>query len=159
MPTCGLVTMSARANSTKTDRNRVRCLPVSLLPHPEGQLASARFATTAAELSYVPWGYAGVVRATLSKRSPFSILSWGTGPTASECWAVTCTVSYCQNWVTSQALRDPTPVVPAVGSHPQATGAASSSSGAKVLVSTYNEPLITSEWAVAFFKEGVQRVV
>jgi pyruvate formate lyase activating enzyme len=26
--------------------------------------------------------------------------------------------------------------------------------GAKVLVSTYNEPLITAEWAVAIFKEG-----
>ena len=26
--------------------------------------------------------------------------------------------------------------------------------GAKVLVSTYNEPLITSEWAVAVFKEA-----
>src|SRR5206468_10250948 len=26
--------------------------------------------------------------------------------------------------------------------------------GAKVLVSTYNEPLITSEWAVAIFKEA-----
>lgn len=29
-----------------------------------------------------------------------------------------------------------------------------SPSGAKILVSTYNEPLITSEWAVAVFKEA-----
>ena len=26
--------------------------------------------------------------------------------------------------------------------------------GARILVSTYNEPLITSEWAVAIFKEA-----
>lgn len=60
--------------------------------------------------------------------------------------------SYCQNWVTSQALRDD-----AALSHTQPVTAADLVSMAvrkrtPVVVSTYNEPLITSEWAVEVFK-------
>jgi pyruvate formate lyase activating enzyme len=61
---------------------------------------------------------------------------------------------YCQNWVTSQALRDPHAVSPPVEASPEALVRDALDQGAKVLVSTYNEPLITSEWAVAVFKEA-----
>ena len=61
---------------------------------------------------------------------------------------------YCQNWVTSQALRDPKAVVPPLAATPQQLVQQALEQGAKVLVSTYNEPLITSEWAVAVFKEA-----
>jgi pyruvate formate lyase activating enzyme len=61
---------------------------------------------------------------------------------------------YCQNWLTSQALRDPVAGVP-----PQPVTAgqiveAALRSGARILTSTYNEPLITSEWAVEVFRAG-----
>ena len=62
--------------------------------------------------------------------------------------------SYCQNWVTSQALRDPHAVAPPSEATPAALVQEALQLGAKVLVSTYNEPLITSEWAVAVFKEA-----
>jgi pyruvate formate lyase activating enzyme len=62
--------------------------------------------------------------------------------------------SYCQNWVTSQALRDPSAVSPPVDASPQALVADARRLGARIVVSTYNEPLITSEWAVAIFKEA-----
>jgi pyruvate formate lyase activating enzyme len=61
---------------------------------------------------------------------------------------------YCQNWVTSQALRDPNAVSPPLQASPEALVRDALDQGAKVLVSTYNEPLITSEWAVAVFKEA-----
>jgi len=61
---------------------------------------------------------------------------------------------YCQNWVTSQALRDPNAVSPPLEATPEALVRDALDQGAKVLVSTYNEPLITSEWAVAVFKEA-----
>src|SRR4029079_14038149 len=61
---------------------------------------------------------------------------------------------YCQNWVTSQALRDPRAVAPPRGASPQHLVSDALRLGAKVMVSTYNEPLITSEWAVAIFKEA-----
>jgi len=62
--------------------------------------------------------------------------------------------SYCQNWVTSQALRDPQAVSPPVDVEPAALVREAVRLGSRVVVSTYNEPLITSEWAVAIFKEA-----
>jgi pyruvate formate lyase activating enzyme len=65
--------------------------------------------------------------------------------------------SYCQNWVTSQALRDPTAVSPPLQATPEKLVQDALRQGGKLMVSTYNEPLITSEWAVAVFKEARQR--
>jgi pyruvate formate lyase activating enzyme len=62
--------------------------------------------------------------------------------------------SYCQNWVTSQALRDSNAVSPPLQASPELLVREAIGQRAKILVSTYNEPLITSEWAVAVFKEA-----
>jgi len=62
--------------------------------------------------------------------------------------------SYCQNWVTSQALRDPMAVAPVARTTPQAIVRTARSQDADVVVSTYNEPLITTEWAKAVFQEA-----
>ena len=56
--------------------------------------------------------------------------------------------SYCQNWVTSQALRDPQAVSPPLDADPEALVDEALRLGGRVVVSTYNEPLITSEWGV-----------
>jgi pyruvate formate lyase activating enzyme len=61
---------------------------------------------------------------------------------------------YCQNWVSSQALRDPRAALEF-----REIGAASivemaRRAGAASVVSTYNEPLITAEWAVEVFREA-----
>jgi pyruvate formate lyase activating enzyme len=60
--------------------------------------------------------------------------------------------SYCQNWVTSQALRDPAAVAPPRDADPERLAADAVGQGARLLVSTYNEPLITAEWAAAVFR-------
>ena len=60
--------------------------------------------------------------------------------------------AYCQNWVTSQALRDPDAVSYPLQVSPEVLVRDALRQGARVLVSTYNEPLITSEWAVEVFK-------
>lgn len=58
---------------------------------------------------------------------------------------------YCQNWVTSQALRDPDAVaLPQFCSADELVGHARVHR-APVVVSTYNEPLITADWAVEVF--------
>jgi pyruvate formate lyase activating enzyme len=62
--------------------------------------------------------------------------------------------SYCQNWVTSQALRDPNAVSPPLDVSPELLVRDAVRQQARIVVSTYNEPLITSEWAVAIFKEA-----
>jgi len=62
--------------------------------------------------------------------------------------------AYCQNWVTSQALRDPAAVAGPMRVAPTELILDALHQGGRVIVSTYNEPLITSEWAVAVFKEA-----
>src|SRR5499426_4775510 len=60
--------------------------------------------------------------------------------------------AYCQNWVTSQTLRDSAAVSPPLKVTPEGLVREALDNGAKVIVSTYNEPLITSEWAAAVFR-------
>jgi pyruvate formate lyase activating enzyme len=64
---------------------------------------------------------------------------------------------YCQNWVTSQALRDPNAIAPP---HRVTAGQfvdVALRQGARIVTSTYNEPLITSEWGVEIFKLAKQK--
>ncbi|MBI2468816.1 MAG: radical SAM protein, partial [Candidatus Rokubacteria bacterium] len=60
----------------------------------------------------------------------------------------------CQNALTSQAMRDPLMGVPPQDVTPAEVVAAAKRHGARILTSTYNEPLITSEWGVHIFKAG-----
>ena len=68
-----------------------------------------------------------------------------------------CAVKNCQNALTSQALRDPAMGVPPQRVTPHEIVNLALHNRARVLTSTYNEPLITSEWAVEVFKEGRAR--
>jgi len=64
--------------------------------------------------------------------------------------------SYCQNWITSQSLRDdlalsrPEPILP------DQLVRAALNSGARLVISSYNEPLITADWAVEIFRGARQ---
>lgn len=63
-------------------------------------------------------------------------------------------VSNCQNWLTSQALRDD-----AAGTRPKAVTSErlvelARECGARMVGSSYNEPLITAEWAVEVFRKA-----
>jgi pyruvate formate lyase activating enzyme len=64
--------------------------------------------------------------------------------------------SYCQNWITSQTLRDTRAVTEPQFATPERIVALAVEHGCPVLTSTYNEPLITTEWAVEIFKLGAQ---
>jgi pyruvate formate lyase activating enzyme len=64
---------------------------------------------------------------------------------------------YCQNWFTSQSIRDPEAVGQPRDVDPGRLADLALEAGAPTVVSTYNEPLITSEWAVAVFREARDR--
>jgi pyruvate formate lyase activating enzyme len=65
-------------------------------------------------------------------------------------------VSNCQNWDISQALRDPASGhLPSLVT-PQQMVEIGKQQHARVFASSYNEPLITSEWAVEIFKEATK---
>jgi AmmeMemoRadiSam system radical SAM enzyme len=63
-------------------------------------------------------------------------------------------VHNCQNWITSQALRDPRAVAPPEEVTPKDLVRLAHEHGARIITSTYNEPLITSEWAMTVFREA-----
>lgn len=66
-------------------------------------------------------------------------------------------VSNCQNWLTSQAMRDPDSDISINYIRkisPQEMVQYAQRTHASTVVSSYNEPLITSEWAVGIFKEA-----
>jgi pyruvate formate lyase activating enzyme len=137
------------------EKNRVRCYSCGhCCPIPEGQAGVCKVRFNREGALYVPWGYVGGVQCDPIEKKPFfhaypGALAYSFGMLGCDLHC-----SYCQNWVTSQALRDPVAVSPPLAATPEALVRDALRQGAKVLVSTYNEPLITSEWAVEIFKHA-----
>jgi pyruvate formate lyase activating enzyme len=135
--------------------NRVRCFSCGhCCPIPEGQSGVCKVRFNRGGKLYVPWGYTAGMQCDPIEKKPFfhaypGALAYSFGMLGCDLHC-----GYCQNWVTSQALRDPHAVSPPLTATPHALVRDAIDQGAKVLVSTYNEPLITSEWAVAVFKEA-----
>ncbi len=105
----------------------------------------------------VPWGYVAALQADPIEKKPFSHVL--PGATALTFGMLGCDFhcDYCQNWLTSQALRNPASNVAGNlvrTTTPQEVVKMARRYRAEVIVSSYNEPLITSEWAVAIFKEA-----
>ena len=135
------------------DRNRLRCYSCGhACPIPDGQAGVCKVRYNRGGKLYVPWGYVGGVQCDPIEKKPFfhaipGALAYSFGMLGCDLHC-----SYCQNWVTSQALRDPAAISAPLAATPQALVEDALAQDAKVVVSTYNEPLITSEWAVAIFK-------
>lgn len=137
---------------------RVRCVACGhrcLIPPGRDGICRVRF--NDAGVLRVPWGYAAGLQLDPVEKKPFfhalpgaTALSFGMLGCDYHC-------GYCQNWITSQALRDLTAVVPPREVTPGEITDAAVRAGARIVTSTYNEPLITSEWAVAVFREAKAR--
>jgi pyruvate formate lyase activating enzyme len=102
----------------------------------------------------VPYGYVAGAQSDPVEKKPFFHALPGARAFSFGMLGCDLHCSYCQNWVTSQALRDPRAVAPAYETTPEDLVRNARAQGAQIVVSTYNEPLITSEWAVAVFKEA-----
>jgi pyruvate formate lyase activating enzyme len=135
------------------ERNRLRCFACGhCCPIADGQVGVCKVRYNQGGKLYVPWGYVGGVQCDPIEKKPFfhaypGALAYSFGMLGCDLHC-----SYCQNWVTSQALRDPSAVSPPLEASPELLVRDALRQGAKVLVSTYNEPLITAEWAVEIFK-------
>src|SRR5690349_3410944 len=135
--------------------DRVRCYACGHeCPIPDGAVGVCKVRVNDGGHLRVPWGYVGGVQCDPIEKKPFfhafpGALAYSFGMLGCDLHC-----GYCQNWVTSQALRDPAAVAPPRRATPETLVETVVDRGARVLVSTYNEPLITSEWAVAIFKEA-----
>ncbi|HYM62543.1 MAG TPA: AmmeMemoRadiSam system radical SAM enzyme [Thermoanaerobaculia bacterium] len=104
----------------------------------------------------VPRGYVAALQVDPIEKKPFFhaypgalALSFGMLGCDYHC-------GYCQNWVTSQALRDPVAGAAPQDIEPSEIVRLAIENGATVVTSTYNEPLITTEWAVEVFRKARQ---
>jgi pyruvate formate lyase activating enzyme len=100
----------------------------------------------------VPWGYVGALQLDPVEKKPFFHAIPGSRALSFGMLGCDFHCGYCQNWVTSQALRDPESTTQAQQITPDLFVKQALHHGARIVTSTYNEPLITSEWAVAIFK-------
>ncbi len=133
-------------------KDRLRCYACGHeCPIPDGAVGVCKVRFNRGGKLYVPWGYVGGVQCDPVEKKPF--FHARPGALAFSFGMLGCDLhcSYCQNWVTSQALRDPQAVAPPLDADPAALANEAVRLGARIVVSTYNEPLITSEWAVEIF--------
>jgi pyruvate formate lyase activating enzyme len=135
------------------DNGKVECTACghrcTVLPGREG-ICKVRF--NRGGTLFAPRGYVAGLAVDPIEKKPFyhafpgrSALSFGMLGCDYHC-------SYCQNWITSQALRDPAAGTPPTPIAPEKIVGLALEHHTPVITSTYNEPLITSEWAVEIFR-------
>jgi pyruvate formate lyase activating enzyme len=108
----------------------------------------------------VPWGYVAGLQADPIEKKPFYHVLSGNYALTFGMLGCDFHCANCQNWVSSQFLRDPAADA-SIGYlrriSPEQIVKAAKRAGAPVIASSYNEPLITSEWAVSIFKLAVEQ--
>lgn len=141
------------ALSEKLSGGKVRCLACAhrcVLSEGASGICGVRF-NSGGEL-LAPWGYVSGAAPDPIEKKPFSHVLPGARTLSFGMYGCNFRCGFCQNWHISDLKA-------AGGSEPEETSpaalaAAGAAAGARLLISTYNEPLITAEWAAAVFAEG-----
>ncbi|MGH2469759.1 MAG: radical SAM protein, partial [Chloroflexota bacterium] len=100
----------------------------------------------------VPSGYVGALQCDPVEKKPFFHVLPGTAALTFGMLGCDLHCAYCQNWITSQALRDPAAGTAATEVRPEQLAQLAAHYGARIIASSYNEPLITAEWAHEVFR-------
>jgi pyruvate formate lyase activating enzyme len=139
----------------RIDAGRIRCVACGhRCPIPDGAVGVCKVRYNNGGHLRVPWGYVAGVQCDPVEKKPFFHAYPGSLAYSFGMLGCDLHCGYCQNWVTSQALRDPAARTPPVARSPRELVDEAVSLGARLLVSTYNEPLITAEWGVAVFRKA-----
>jgi len=101
---------------------------------------------------YAPAGYVAALQCDPTEKKPFFHCLPGSDTLTFGMLGCDFHCGYCQNWLTSQALRDDTAGVTPTDVTADDLVQLARRHGAKLVGSSYNEPLITAEWAVEVFK-------
>lgn len=102
----------------------------------------------------VPMNYVAALACDPTEKKPFFHVLPGSDTLTFGMLGCDLHCGYCQNWLTSQALRDD-----AAGTSPTLVSSdrlvsTAKAYGAAMVGSSYNEPLITAEWAVEVFQKA-----
>ncbi len=113
----------------------------------------------------VPWGYVAGAAIDPIEKKPFAHFLPGSDALTFGMLGCNLRCDFCQNWFSSQTLRDPEAeggVDSIQKVQPDKLVQHAVRGGAAVIASSYNEPLITSEWAFDIFtlavREGIKCV-
>jgi pyruvate formate lyase activating enzyme len=137
------------------ERNRVRCFACGhCCPIPDGHPGVCKVRFHRGGKLYVPYGYVNALHLDPIEKKPFFHALPGSAALSFGMLGCDLHCGYCQNWVSSQTLRDPMASLHAHEISPKQIVKEAITCGASSIVSTYNEPLITAEWAVAVFREA-----
>ncbi|HYX22183.1 MAG TPA: AmmeMemoRadiSam system radical SAM enzyme, partial [Thermoanaerobaculia bacterium] len=121
---------------------RLRCYSCGhRCPIPEGREGVCKVRFRKHDVLEVPRGYVGALQCDPIEKKPFFHVHPGALAYSFGMLGCDLHCSYCQNWVTSQALRDPSAISPPLRATPEKLVQQAVRQGARVLVSTYNEPL------------------
>jgi pyruvate formate lyase activating enzyme len=132
---------------------RVRCVACGhRCVIPPGREGICRVRFNEGGVLRVPFGYVAGLHADPIEKKPFYHVLPGAKALSFGMLGCDLHCSFCQNWLTSQALRDEAARAPVEEISAAEIVAAARRTGARVVTSTYNEPLITSEWAAAVFR-------
>jgi pyruvate formate lyase activating enzyme len=141
----------------KLEGDKVRCFACAhrcLIRDGQRGICQVRF--NHAGVLYVPYGYTvGLNPDPIEKKPLYHVLP---GATALTFGMLGCDFHcpFCQNWLTTQALRDEAAGVPPRPITAEQVIDLALQSGSRAVISSYNEPLITAEWAAAIFKLAKQ---
>ncbi len=149
---------AAPALTEDLGEGKVRCLACGHRCRiPSGQRGVCKVRVNVGGALRVPFGYvAGLALDPVEKKPFFHLLP---GAKALSFGMLGCDFHcpFCQNWITSQTLRDDAACAGITAVTPEQIVALAVDRDAPVLTSTYNEPLITAEWAAAVFDLAKER--
>jgi pyruvate formate lyase activating enzyme len=139
----------------RAEGERIRCLACGhrcLIAEGRRGICKVRF-NQGGQLR-VPFGYVAGVQCDPVEKKPFYHVYPGSDALTFGMLGCDFHCSYCQNWVSSQALRDEASLAPVKPVSAEQLVGSGRRLGARLVVSSYNEPLITAEWAVAVFQQA-----
>jgi pyruvate formate lyase activating enzyme len=105
----------------------------------------------------VPHGYVAGIQCDPVEKKPFFHVLPGADALTFGMLGCDFHCGYCQNWVTSQSLRDDRATTHVDDITAEELVALAGRNDARLVVSSYNEPLITAEWAAEVFQQARNR--
>src|SRR5713226_3737474 len=125
----------------RAEGDRIRCVACGhrcLIGEGRRGICKVRF-NDAGELK-VPFGYVAGLQCDPVEKKPYFHVYPGSDALTFGMMGCDFHCSYCQNWVTSQALRDPASLAPIRAMTPDQLAGLARRNDVKLVVSSYNEP-------------------
>ncbi|UCH62146.1 MAG: AmmeMemoRadiSam system radical SAM enzyme [Fidelibacterota bacterium] len=121
---------------------------------PDGRRGICRVRYNDGGVLQAPYGYVAGLHKDPIEKKPFYHFLPGTNGLTFGMLGCCFHCPFCQNWISSQALRDERAGIAPDEITVEQVMETAQRTRSKTVVSSYNEPLITAEWAVEIFKQA-----